>query len=165
MVIVGIDPGKSGGFASLKNGKLVNTMSMKKIGNEIDINSIYHFLSDTDHDHGIDMVVLEHSQAIFGVGAKQTFEFGRSIGILEGVLGVLKLPLIKVKPKVWQKVSWQGVTVIKNNGKTNTKKMSLVAVNRLFPNAGKLLLATDRSRVPHDGIVDAILMGYYYNRV
>ncbi len=164
MVTLGIDPGLKGGFAVLRNGRLVSTMVMPVDGKEIDGVVVSNYLLMIDKDYGIDIIVLEHSQAIFGVGATQTFNFGRNIGILEGVIMSLRIPFIKVKPKVWQKVSWQGIPKMNKRGKVDTKGMSLVATKRLFPNDDSLLLATSRSRIFHEGIVDAVLMAYFYSR-
>lgn len=43
--------------------------------------------------------------------------------------------------------------------KVDTKATSLLAAKRLFPE--ETFLATTRSKVPHDGIVDAVLIGLY----
>lgn len=43
--------------------------------------------------------------------------------------------------------------------KVDTKATSLLAAKRLFPD--ETFLATQRSKVPHDGIVDAVLIGLY----
>ena len=36
-------------------------------------------------------------------GVSSTFTFGRAYGVLEGILGALKIPHQHVKPRVWQK--------------------------------------------------------------
>ncbi len=70
---------------------------------------------------------------------------------------------------------WQGVPLIqkidgkkKNKDgtqkmKTDTKAMSLVAAQRIFPNES--FLATERSSVPHDGLVDAALICEFGKRM
>lgn len=52
--------------------------------------------------------------------------------------------------------------VKKQKVKVDTKATSLLAAKRLFPN--ETFLATARSKVPHDGIVDAVLIGEYCKR-
>jgi hypothetical protein len=65
-----------------------------------------------------------------------------------------------VQPKKWQADIWANVDKIYKTGKKiDTKKTSLMAAKRLFPNES--FLATSRSRVPHDGIVDAALIAQY----
>jgi hypothetical protein len=44
-------------------------------------------------------------------------------------------------------------------GKRDCKKMSELAAKRLFPNVD--LRATERCKISHDGIVDALLIAYY----
>ena len=77
-----------------------------------------------------------------------------------------------VQPKKWQSI-WEGVPIQKvptgkknKKGepmyKTDTKATSLLAVQRLFPNID--LRASERCKIPHDGIVDALLMAEYCRR-
>ena len=49
--------------------------------------------------------------------------------------------------------------ILKGKSKTDTKATSLLACNRLFPNAN--LLRTERSKKAHEGLVDAYLIAYY----
>ena len=46
--------------------------------------------------------------------------------------------------------------------KVDTKAMALVAAKRLFPKVN--LMMTSKSTVPHDGLVDALLMAEYARR-
>jgi len=104
--------------------------------------------------------------SIFGAGAKANFQFGRCLGLLEGMTIAYSLPFIKVKPKDWQKEMWEGVTpiktIVKGKKKTDTKATSLVAAQRLFP--GDKFLGSERSKVPHDGIVDGLLIAEHCRR-
>ena len=59
-----------------------------------------------------------------------------------------------VVPQTWQKVCWEGVPK-----QDNTKATSLLAARRLFP--AEKFLATQKSSVPHDGLVDAALLAKY----
>ena len=103
---------------------------------------------------------LEDVHSLPGVSAKANFSFGENKGEYRGMLVALELPYMEVQPKVWQKVAWEGVPLMKNSkGRTDTKAMSLTAAKRLFPNES--FLATSRSSVPHDGLVDAALIAYY----
>jgi hypothetical protein len=52
------------------------------------------------------LVVIEDVHSIFGSSSKSNFQFGRSLGILEGVVNALDIPYVKVQPKEWQKVSF-----------------------------------------------------------
>lgn len=125
------------------------------------------------------------------IGNSSNFTFGLGKGVLMGIVAGMGLPYVLVQPKAWQKVSWEGVKKmtlptkreLKGGGfaqKTDTKATSLVACKRLFPQveevsppiayyadskanrdkgrAGKPL---KKQPVPHDGIVDALLIANY----
>jgi crossover junction endodeoxyribonuclease RuvC len=155
-VYAAFDVGKKGGLAFLdKELKLVNMHIMPMIGKEYDIQEIKNLLSNPEYD--ILHIGIENVHAIQGrTGNSSNFSFGLGKGILMGMVSGLNIPYTLVNPKTWQKVAWEGVTKQSDN-----KKTSLVAAKRLFPEQS--FLATERSRVPHDGIVDATLIAYYIN--
>ena len=149
------DPGKKGGFTIINNqGELVYKAIMPILGKEYDIQEIKAMLTIYKLSH----LVIENVHAIQGkIGNSSNFNFGLGKGILMGLVSGLEIPFTLVNPKAWQKVAWEGVTK-----QTDNKKTSLIAAKRLFP--GEDFLATSRSRVPHDGMVDASLMCYYIKR-
>jgi len=122
--------------------------------------------------------VIEDLHNVFGSSAASNFTFGVNNGLVIGMLQCSQIPFTKIGPKKWQKEMWQGIRpveipVIKKKihqqdkkgnlkYKVDTKATSLVAVKRLFPN--ELFLATERSKVPHDGIVDAVLLCEFCRR-
>jgi crossover junction endodeoxyribonuclease RuvC len=127
---------------------------MPVIGKEYDIQAIRDIFLSRDVFHA----VIENVHAIQGkVGNSSNFNFGLGKGILMGLVAGLDIPYTLVNPKAWQKEVWEGVT-----RQTDNKKTSLLAAKRLFPS--ETFLATSRSRVPHDGIVDATLMAEYARR-
>ena len=147
---------------------------------EIDINAfkniILDFAGDVDTDGNWKsdvLIIVEDVHSIFGVGAKSNFQFGRALGILEGIISALNIPYIKIAPKKWQATCFAGVPVVYKPGKikinkdgkeklsqpVDNKAMALIAAKRIFPNVS--FLATERSKVDHDGIIDASLMAYY----
>ena len=153
-IYVGIDVGKSGGIVKLdKELKLISFHVMPMIGKEYDIQELKNVLSDPNQE--ILHLAIENVHAIQGrTGNSSNFSFGLGKGILMGMVAGLEIPYTLVNPKTWQKLAWEGVTKQDDN-----KKTSLVAAKRLFPTES--FLATERSRVPHDGLVDAALIGYY----
>lgn len=172
MIYIGIDPGKTGALAYIdtdsgKHGSIV----MPQIGNEIDINKFCDFMRQlTLGDHH---VITEDVHSIFGASAKSNFTFGRVVGGIEWALVALGCKYTKVAPKMWQKEMWEGVKPVQiNTGKktskgnvkykTDTKATSLLAAKRLFPKDD--FLKSKRSTVPHDGIVDALLIAEYCKR-
>ena len=162
-VYVGIDIGKSGGIAVINEiGDILTIRATPTVGGEISVAEIADLIRNlTVKDP---MVVLEDVHSIYGSSAKSNFQFGRSLGIMEGVVAAMGCSWAKVAPKTWQKEMWLGVERIAKKGKssTDTKAMSLIAVNRIFPEAN--LLPTPRSTKPHDGMVDALLLAEYGRR-
>ena len=165
---IGIDIGDKGAISVLTENstKVYESHAMPSIGGVIDIHRLVELLK---FYRGQDChVVFEDLHAIFGSSAKSNHSFGRNDGIVRGVVAGLNLPYTPVEPKVWQKELFVGVKKLQKkstSGKTmvnDTKKMALIVCKRLFPTAN--LLATKRSSVPHNGIVDAILLAEYSKR-
>ena len=162
MIRVGIDIGKSGGIAWMDDdGSHVCVGTMPMIGNELDVLELHSIMRNLamPGTH----VVFEKLGVIFG-SSKAT---ARSMGLQEGVIEALcvahGIAYTKVPAKTWQKEMFEGVPEqTRSDGKRDTKAMALVATKRLFPRQN--LLATPKSKVPHDGIVDALLMAEYCRR-
>jgi hypothetical protein len=159
-IYVGIDPGKEGAVAAT-DGETIQYYPFPKIGREVDIQGLTEILSAFKEFEQIH-VVLENVHSIAGSSAKSNFSFGHTNGIIEGVLVACKIPYTKVQPKEWQKEMFNGIPVQQKDGKNDTKLMSLLAAKRLFPE--ETFLATQRSKVPHDGLTDAVLMSEYCRR-
>lgn len=167
---IAADPGKKGAIVVIDSNNQILTAQTPLVGGEIDTHQISKFLNSFEGDKH---AVIEDVHSIFGVGAKANFQFGRALGILEGIICTLGIPFTKVSPKEWQKEMWQGIkpievpTLKKNKDgsvkyKTDTKATSLICVKRLYPDVN--LLPTERSKKPSDGIVDALLMAGYCKR-
>jgi hypothetical protein len=158
---IGIDPGKSGGIAILTEDMKLILFTVPTIGKLVDHQSIRTVLDGYRGGNGNQSYyALEDVHSLPGVSAKANFSFGENKGEYRGLLVGLQLPYMEVQPKTWQKIAWEGVPLMKKpNGKTDTKAVSLTAAKRLFPNES--FLATSRSSVPHDGLVDATLIAYY----
>lgn len=163
MNYLGVDPGVSGAFSVLdEQGNTVEMLVMPMIGKEYDVRSIIDFLSKYKNDSHI---FIENVKAVSGVPVSSTssFNFGFGVGLLNGIIQALEIPYTKVAVATWQKEMWEGVAEQKkSNGKKDTKTMSLIASRRLFPKDD--FLATSRSRVPHDGLVDATLIAEHGRR-
>lgn len=151
-IYVGIDPGKNGGIAAIdSNCNIILTSVMPLIVEELNSVELINLISFDDYDVKI---ALEDVHSIYGSSAKSNFEFGRILGGIESSLKVLRKPYVKVQPKIWQKVSFQGIQKMEN-----PKDMALLASNRLFPNESFIM--TQRSKKPHDGVIDASLIAYW----
>jgi hypothetical protein len=164
---IGIDPGASGAIVVIDDKNNVLIKPTPKTGKEIDVHQLASFLKEfTENSY----CVIEDVHSIFGVGAKSNFQFGRALGLVEGIISTLGIPYSKITPKKWQARMWEGIKPIEiNTGKltkegnikykTDTKKTSLIAAKRIFPNVN--FVPTERSKKDHDGSIDAALIAKY----
>jgi len=151
---IGIDPGVTGGIAALdaETGELT-LYDIPLIGNkEIDARGLFEIFEKYTKERHI--FCLEDVHAIAGSAAGNTFKFGKMAGLKEGFLIASKAEFQKVAPKKWQAVAWQGIpNMLNSKGARDTKGMSLLAAQRLFPNQKFLKSKT--------GPIDAALMAKY----
>lgn len=169
-VRIGIDPGKDGYITIWRESNGFTYIPIPLIGKEVNylaLSKIFDNLFGEYSNHQI-YAVIEDVHAIFGSSAKGTFSFGFIAGALEMLLICKGIPYSKIAPKAWQKQMWQGVSLQQkpsSTGKTmvtDTKSMSLIAAQRMFPNED--LRDNDRCKKPHDGKVDSLLICEYCKR-
>lgn len=163
---IGIDIGKQGAISVLDSDGVVTNYATPLIKKEFDMLAFHKILSTYQ---GEDVhVVFEDLRAIHLVSSASTFSLGGMAYATQMACVCLYLPFTPINPKVWQSEMFTGVKEIRVLKKGNikdsrdTKAMALVAVKRLFPSVN--LCASERAKVPHDGIVDAILMAEYCRR-
>lgn len=177
----GIDPGKNGALAIIdEDGTVLDILMIPKIGKteEVDKRELVNLFADLTAKYKGELkhIVMENVHAIHGSAATSTFTFGGLVWSEEILLIVCEIPYTLVTPKDWQKEMWQGIVPLRKAGKKCektgvikkgpilTKETSLIAIKRLFP---KLILTDPtkpKARVPHDGIVDAVLLAEYGRR-
>lgn len=182
-IAISIDIGSHGAWAAFVNDKLSYGILPYK-SDEPDMRALYDLLlesipeikeyNEPDLDDELRIhVVFEDLHSVFGSSAKSNFSFGVNNGLVIATIQILEFPYTKIAPKKWQKQMWEGIRPIEiptgkkdKNGnpkyKIDTKATSLIAAKRLFPNES--FLATERSKVPNNNIVDAILMAEYCRR-
>ena len=162
----GIDVGKDGGIViQNSDNNTIDKYEIPLIGTEFDIKAMRDIFCKYVNDDGeINMmVVMEKLSSIYGASAKANFSFGGINLATEAIIVCLGIPMVRIMPKKWQKELWEGIPIqTKNDGKTATKVMSLIAMQKLFPNFDAR--TTSRQRVQQDGIVDAILLSEYCKR-
>jgi len=178
-LICGIDPGKNGGIAFYDtDSKEISLYEIPKVGNQVNMRQLTEIF-DTAWDYEHSHFIMEEVHAIFGSSAKSTFNFGWIFGLLEGIIVGNEHAYSMVKPKDWQKVIFEGIPIIRKpskkmrgkdkktgkmktktvQGSPDTKKMAILAVQRLFPH-----LDIAKKKKPHDGLVDALLLAEYGRR-
>jgi len=152
VIYIGIDPGLNGAIAFLdtEKGHLsvvdMPTFEVKrnnKAKREVSPHGISDVLSLSQKISG---VVLERVGAMPGQGVTSVFSFGRSVGVIEGVLAAEHIPVSIVTPQAWQKAA--GV----RGGKDGARQRAC----ELFPNYAGLF-----ARKKDDGRADAACMAWY----
>ena len=151
MTILGIDPGASGGLAffDVERGLLdvfdMPIVSVKRGGkNKREVSAA--MLNAIIGARDIDAAFVEKVGAMPGQGVSSMFQFGRSVGIIEGVLAALEIPTNYVTPQVWQKAV----------GARGGKDASRARAAELFP-----AYAANFTRKKDDGRADAALIAWY----
>jgi len=164
---IGIDIGKEGAIVIQDiNLKSIVCIKMPLIGKELDMLELYNALMPYEAGNG--MVVFEKIIP-FTANKSAMFSLGHQAGAIEMVCVALAIPFTKVPPQTWQKEMFTGVdqatkksATTKSGVSRDTKSMALVAAKRLFPN--QQLKFGERTTVPHNGLVDALLMSEYAKR-
>jgi hypothetical protein len=160
--ILGIDVGANGAITCIDDtGKIEFIKVMPKIAAGLDGSYLNEIIKSIGK---VDCVYIEDVHAIFGSAAKATFTFGKTCGIIEGIIIANHLRYVYVQPKVWQKEMFQGVKEIRKpkTNRVDTKAMSELACKRLFPD--EKFVATDRCTKTHDGMTDSCLIAEWGRR-
>src|SRR5690349_10164354 len=96
---IGCDPGKQGGIVAITESGTLTMYKTPLVNKEIDINqfkniivSVAGELNDNGNWKDDVLVIVEDVHSIFGAGAKSNFQFGRALGILEGIISSLDIP-------------------------------------------------------------------------
>lgn len=150
---VGIDPGKKGGIGLIVNNDGVRTYAASPYSDDalkrtlLTLSDVINYVPDAQV-----VACVEQVNAMPKQGVVSVFTFGKSAGFIEGALYVLSIPYQLVRPQVWKK----------EFGLNSNKQGSIEVCQKLFPTVS--LLATTRSRVPHDGMAEALLMAEYASR-
>lgn len=150
-VVIGIDPGLSGGIAMTGLTEVVCTYSVMPVikakgGTELDGAAILNFFEVHRERFEICLVALEKVHAMPKQGVSSTFKFGMGFGEIQGIIKALRLPLELVTPQAWMKQVLHGTS--------RDKGQAIAYVKRRFPMIN--LKATPRCTKDHDGIADAI---------
>lgn len=149
--ILGCDPGASGALAffSPESGTLdVIDMPVVQVkrGGKLKSEISPQMLSSLIRPRLVDRAVIEKVGAMPGQGVSSMFQFGRSVGQLEGVLAALMIPTEYVTPQQWQKAV--GV----RDGKDGARARAA----ELFPAYAHLF-----ARKKDDGRADASLIAFF----
>tara|TARA_B110000444_G_C18568006_1_gene467995 strand:- start:176 stop:667 length:492 start_codon:yes stop_codon:yes gene_type:complete len=109
MIIIGIDPGLSGGIAILENNKVKTLFDMpvmpegKKNKRQLNSAQLAKLIKDSIKGYEEFSVVVEQVNAMPGQGVTSMFNFGQTFGAIKGICAALGLPIFFVRPSKWKK--------------------------------------------------------------
>jgi len=150
-LFLGIDPGKKGGLCVLNESGAIVALTVK---HETAIET-YSWLRTAIEAHRVQMCAIEKPFA--KSMNKGVFTYLSEYGEMRMALRLSNLPFIEIHPSKWTRrlhkplIDSGAIT-----GDEKPKVKSLAAARDLWPD--QCWLATERSRVPHDGLVDAALI-------
>ena len=145
IIYLGIDPGKSGGYAIISGNK-ADAFSW-------DDTEFAEFCKLLEAGGEPVVACVERVNAMPGQGVTSMFNFGKSAGFIEGVLTTCGIGYQLIRPQQWKKE----FTLI---GKD--KSASVAVCKRLFPAVD--LRRTERCKTDSDGMAEALLMAEYARR-
>lgn len=151
MVYIGIDPGKSGGYAVINHEEFGKGTVFARPMDEKSLVDDMRFISEAFSANEI-RCCLEKVGAMPGQGVTSMFSFGTGYGFIQGVLTAFGIPYQLVPPQTWKKAF----------SLNSNKQTSIEVCQRLFPDVS--LMRTDRCKKPHDGMAEALLMAEYARR-
>lgn len=143
--IMGIDPGKGGGWAltRLKHGT-ISVGKMPLTAEQIDVAPLALLLAEMGEPHET-IVIVEKVHSMPKQGVASTFTFGVGYGKVIGMCQTLGISFDLVPPQSWKS------TILQNTKKD--KAAAIDYVKRLFP---RVPLIPEGAKKPHDGIADAV---------
>ena len=155
MIIIGIDPGVSGGISILENKKVIEVYDMptmidgKKNKRQVNGAQVANIIKEKLGDNKETVVVVEHVNAMPGQGVTSMFNFGQSFGVIKGICSALSLPIYFVRPTKWKR----HFNLIKTN-----KDASRTKAIEIYPGISHKI-----SRKKDSNKADAILIARYFN--
>ena len=151
MIVLGIDPGLSGALAFYDTvSEALVVMDMPTV--EVTRNGKSKrevspaLVADMVAGKGVEKAFMERVSAMPGQGVSSMFSFGRSSGVVEGVLAAYEIPTTLVTPQAWMKA--MGVRA----GKDGSRERAM----QLFPQ-----YADQFARKKDNGRSDAVLIAKY----
>ena len=155
MIIIGIDPGVSGGISILENKKVIEVYDMptmidgKKNKRQVNGAQVANIIKEKLGDNKETVVVVEQVNAMPGQGVTSMFNFGQSFGVIKGICSALSLPIYFVRPTKWKR----HFNLIKTN-----KDASRTKAIEIYPGISHKI-----SRKKDSNKADAILIARYFN--
>lgn len=119
MTVLGIDPGRNGGCAWIRDGR---PCAEKLPESPYDLATILRGII-REESLGMVYAYVEKVSSSPQMGVVSAFTFGRGIGMIEGVLATLEIPVTFVRPQQWQKALGCLTKGDKNVSKLKTQQL------------------------------------------
>ena len=152
MIIAGIDPGLSGAIALLdaESGGVIDCVDMPthqllrggKAKRELDAHALAGMIGRDRIGH----CFIEAVSSMPGQGVSSVFSFGKSFGIVLGILAAQQIAFTLVSPVTWKKAL--GVPAAKDGARARASQL-LPAASHHWP------------LIKHDGRAEAALIAYW----
>lgn len=151
MIILGIDPGQSGGFC-IVSGASIACRPFPFAGKELDVQALVGMWGNLAREPSRAVIEQQHARPISSKVAM--FSLGRNYGTILGLLGALGIGTEIVTPRGWKDDILQGVS-------DKDKDAAIAYVRRVFPYVD---LTSGGRHKPHDGMADAVCIAEYGRR-
>lgn len=154
-MILSIDPGLSGAIAALTDdGDLIAVVDMPtveierggRMKRQVSGAGLAMLITSMTR-HEATTAIVEAVGAMPGQGVTSVFSFGRSFGVVEGVLAGLQIPTVYAQPATWPRALKLG------KGKGERRDLAM----RTWPGKAEWF-----ARVMDDGRADAALIGLWH---
>lgn len=100
-MVIGIDPGQSGAIAFVDSEDgIVGCVDMPVVDGSVSAVLVHRELAGHGTPH---LVVIENVHSMPKQGVASSFKFGRSKGVVEGVVAALRYPVEMPSPAAWKK--------------------------------------------------------------
>jgi hypothetical protein len=157
-ITIGIDNGLDGGLCALRNSdcSIVSYIATPTHApydkREVNLLALHDWVGS----FGFDKVTVCLEEPLKHAKTSQAMRsMAISFGQIDGVYQILRRPVQRI-----QVTDWQPVMLGKGRPKGQTKVIALQQARKFWPE--EKWLASNRCKVPHDGIVDAALIARYY---
>jgi len=148
VIILGIDPGLSGGICCFDEG-VIEAIDIPTHGEgakrRVDALAVRRFIKSWQPD----MAFIERSGAMPKQGVSSVFVYGRAVGALEAAVACSEIPMTVIEPSVWKRA-------LGLPGGAENKEAARQRAIQLRPDCGTMF-----ERKMDHGRAEAFLIGYY----
>lgn len=98
MLVLGVDPGISGGIAFLRDDRWLAADDIPVVAGEVDVDTLVRRVREMAPD----LAVIERASAMPKQGVSSTFKFGMAYGALRTVVALCEIPSHLVTARKWK---------------------------------------------------------------